>query len=205
MRFGGAMSLSLADKQAVNGLAGVFYNFLPASFNNTTPFPIAAQRVGVSECWELTGSKGPAVTQLLTKVLENHRSRFCPLFTQIVELGMAYRTRKDNPITRQEIDRVNALLRQLDFKIPELNDPRFLSSFPSSSAKIEEPNDGSPSTKPSGQSKPDPKITSDLRSQLLNLATFEPQKRGYTFEVFLNQLFKAHNLAPRESAINASS
>src|SRR5471030_2926880 len=40
----GVMSLSLADKQTLNSLSDLFYSFLPASFNNNTSFPIAAQR-----------------------------------------------------------------------------------------------------------------------------------------------------------------
>src|SRR5579872_2022295 len=195
------MPLSLADKQVINGLSDVFYNFLPASFNNNTSFPIAAQRADVSDCWELTGSKGPAVTQLLTKAFESRRSRFCPLIIQIVELGTAYRTRKGNPITRREIDRVNGLLRKLDIKIPELNDPRFLSALPTSSATAKETVDIPPSST-SGPPSPDPKITADLRAQLMSMASFEAQRRGYAFEVFLNQLFKAHNLAPREAFRN---
>jgi hypothetical protein len=196
------MSLSLADKQILNNLSGVFYNFLPASFNNNTSFPIAAQRAGVADCWELNGSKGPAVTQLLTKVLASHRSRFCPLIVQIVELGTAYRTRKSDPITREEIDRVNSLLKQLDFKIPELNDPRFLAGFPTSSAGNQGSDTVSPTPKPYTPAKPDPKATAELRSQLLNLASLEPQRRGYEFESFLNALFKAHQLSPREAFRN---
>jgi hypothetical protein len=193
------MSLSLADKQTLNGLSDLFYSFLPASFNNNASFPIAAQRAGVSDCWELSGSKGPAVTQLLTKVLEHRRPRFCPLILQIVELGSAYRGRKGDPVTRQEIDRLNVLLRQLDFKIPELNDPRFLSGLPQPSGKVEKPEvPPSTSTKPLAPLKPDPKITAELRTQLMNLTSFEPQRRGYAFESFLNDLFRAHNLAPRE-------
>jgi hypothetical protein len=197
------MSLSLADKQTLNSLSDLFYSFLPASFNNNTSFPIAAQRAGVSECWELSGSKGPAVTQLLSKVIEQRRARFCALIIQIVELGTAYRGRKGDPVTRQEIDRLNVLLGQLDFKIPELNDLRFLSTLPSSSEKTAAPRaDSSATAKPPIPLKPDPKLTVGLRSQLMNLTTFEPQRRGYAFEGFLNELFKMHNLTPREAFRN---
>jgi hypothetical protein len=197
------MSLSLVDKQTLNGLSELFYSFLPASFNNNTSFPIAAERAGVSDCWELTGSKGPAVTALLSKVLEHRRSRFCTLVIQIVELGMAYRSRKGGPVTKEEIDRLNILLRQLDFKIPELNEARFLAALPLSSESVDK-TQGTPTTatKPTGRLRPDPKITAELRSQLMNLTTFEPQKRGYAFETFLNQLFKAHDLTPREAFRN---
>lgn len=192
------MSLSLADKQTLNSLSELFYNFLPASFNNNTSFPIAAERAGVADLWELSGSKGPAITQLLNRVFDERRSRFCSLITQIVELGMIYRGRKGDPITRQEIDRLNALLRQIGFKIPELNDSRFLSNLPS---PVEEPaaNNSQPrSQKAAEQLKPDPQRTRELRSRLMTLSTFEPQRRGYEFEQFLNQLFAIHNLAPRE-------
>ena len=195
------MSLSLADKQVLNSLSAAFYNFLPASFNNNTSFPIVAQRAGVSDCWELVGSKGPAITQFLTKVLETRRSRFCAVVTEVVEQGTAYRTRKGDPITREEIDNVNALLMQLNYKIPELHDPRFLASFPG--APSPSPRPQATTVKPAvSLTKPDPKATSELRSQLIGLTNFDAQKRGYEFERFLNSLFKAHNLTPREAFRN---
>jgi hypothetical protein len=42
---------------------------------------------------------------------------------------MTYRRGKGNPLTRTEIDRLNSLLPGVQFKIPELLDPGFLSSF----------------------------------------------------------------------------
>jgi hypothetical protein len=115
---------------------------------------------------------------------------------------MAYRTRKGNPITRQEIDRINALLRELEFKIPELNDARFLATFSASSTRFNDRSDPFPSSKTPQQDKPDLKITTNLRERLLSLTNYEPQRRGYKFEAFLNQLFGAHKLAPREAFRN---
>ncbi len=47
----------------------------------------------------------------------------------IVRQAMTYRRGKGNPLTRTEIDRLNSLLPGVQFKISELLDPGFLSSF----------------------------------------------------------------------------
>jgi hypothetical protein len=85
------MSLTLADKQTLNSLSDLFYSFLPASFNNNTSFPIAAQRAGVSECWELSGSKGPTIA------VESARATSIPvLCTRYPDRGIG------NGLSRQE-------------------------------------------------------------------------------------------------------
>jgi len=132
------MPLSLADGKTINDLADLLYHFLPASGNNNTSFPIAAHRAGTSDYWALIGSKGPAIVQLLSQTYEHRRNRFCPLIIQVVQLGMTYRSRKD-PLTRDEIDRLNELLRDLEFSIPELNDPKFLKQLPPAAPNNSQP------------------------------------------------------------------
>ncbi len=71
-----------------------------------------------------------AITTLLEKTLETHRSSFCQLISEIVRKGLVYRTNKREPITREEIQALNELITRVHFKIPELWDPLFLDTLP---------------------------------------------------------------------------
>ena len=93
-------------------------------------------KLASAELW-IPGSKRPAIVQLFTATLEQRRLLFTKLIIAIVRQAMTYRRGKGNPLSRAEIDRLNALLPGVQFKIPELLDPGFLSSFGQS--KTEEP------------------------------------------------------------------
>lgn len=179
--------LSFREAQAVEDLADLFYDFLPGSGNSRTAFPLAAAQAGVGELW-IPGSKRPAIVQLLTATLEQRRSLFTKLIVAIVRQAMTYRRGKGNPLSRAEIDRLNTLLPGVQFKIPELQDPGFLSSF------------GRPLTdEPSPQA---PAILSEAKAQelaalLIEITKLDPQTRGLRFEGFLNELFAGFGLAPR--------
>ena len=179
--------LSFREAQAVEDLADLFYDFLPGSGNSRTAFPLAAAQAGVGELW-IPGSKRPAIVQLLTATLEQRRSLFTKLIVAIVRQAMTYRRGKGNPLSRAEIDRLNTLLPGVQFKIPELQDPGFLSSF------------GRPMTdEPSPQA---PAILSEAKAQelaalLIEITKLDPQTRGLRFEGFLNELFAGFGLAPR--------
>src|SRR6266851_7885874 len=120
--------LSLAEAQAIENIADLLYDFLPGSGNNKTAFPLAAAQAGVGEFWT-AGSKRPAIVELLKRTLEYRRNRFTALIIAIVHQSMTWRRGKGNPLTRDEIDRLNAALPGVSFKIPELLDPAFLKSF----------------------------------------------------------------------------
>jgi hypothetical protein len=141
--------------------------------------------VGVKEFWT-GGSKLPAITALLEQTLAERRNKFCPLVVEIVRKGMAYRNKKGNPITREEIQQLNELITCVQFKIPELWDPVFLDSLPSN------------------RPKPKPEIPSksellELKNNLITLHNLSPQERGFAFEKFLQDLFSFFDLAPRGS------
>jgi hypothetical protein len=131
--------------------------------------------------------KRPAIVQLLTATLEQRRSHFTKLIVAIVRQAMTYRRGKGNPLTRAEIDRLNSLLPGVQFKIPELLDTGFLSSF--------------------GRPKPEetpPQATAlsvakaqELAALLIEITKLDPQTRGLRFEAFLNELFAGFGLAPR--------
>lgn len=120
--------LSLAEAQAVENIADLLYEFLPGSGNSKTAFPLAATQAGVGEFWT-GGSKRPAIVELLKLTLDRRRNRFTALIIAIVHQSMTWRRGKGNPLTRDEIDRLNAALPGVSFKIPDLLDPAFLKSF----------------------------------------------------------------------------
>jgi hypothetical protein len=182
------MPLSLAETQAVNEMAGFMYDFLPGK-----PYPYAdpeisfagvAHRAGLSDFWT-GGSKLPAITTLLEKTLETQRGRFCELVLAIVRQGIKYRSNKGKPITREEIQQLNEIIKRVQFKIPQLWDPSFLDSLPSARAK------------PPDQQPLDVAGLKSLKEKLIGLNDLDGQARGYAFERFLQELFEFFGLKPR--------
>lgn len=181
--------MSFREAQAVEDLADLLYDFLPGSGNNRTAFPLAAAQAGVGDLW-VGGSKRPAIVQLLTATLEHRRSCFTKLIVAIVRQAMTYRRGKGNPLSREEIDRLNSLLPGVQFKIPELLDPGFLRSF--GSPKAAEP-------APQASSTLSAEKAQELAAHLIEITKLDPQARGLRFEGFLNELFAGFGLAPRGS------
>lgn len=181
--------MSFREAQAVEDLADLLYDFLPGSGNNRTSFPLAAAQAGVGDLW-IPGSKRPAIVQLLTATLEQRRALFTKLIVAIVRQAMTYRRGKGNPLSREEIDRLNNLLPGVRFKIPELLDPIFLGTF--GSPKPAEPTSQSSTTLGSEKAH-------ELATLLIEITKLDPQLRGLRFEGFLNELFAGFGLAPRGS------
>lgn len=184
--------LSMVESQAVAELAKLLYDFLPGTYSSVT-WPDVAARFCLEEYWP-GGSKLPAITQLLRNTLQSHRDRFCNLIVEVVQEGIAYRIKKDNPVKREEIEDINRVLLKVAFKVPELHSHDFLDGLPSETTK-----DGKAVAK-QVRVAPSADVIESLHKQFLGLFS-EPdaQKRGYAFERFLNEFFAAHDLAPRES------
>lgn len=125
------MALGMKEASAVSEIADLMYGFLPGSGNGKTAFPLAAAEAGVGEFWQ-PGSKLTALTQLLSTTLEHRRNRFCPLIMAIIRQSMTWRRGRNEPLTREEIDQLNNLLRRVSFRIPELTDDDFLATLPCS-------------------------------------------------------------------------
>ena len=178
---------SLVEAQVLNELAGHLYNFLPGSGNNNFSFPIAATKAGVAEFW-VAGSKRPAILHLLEGTLKARRHRFCPLILAVVKHSMPWRAGKGEPLTISEIDDLNALLRRLEFKIPELHESAFREGLA-----------GTPKTAPAPKPKSDPAAMDALARDLIAISGLEPTPRGFAFEKFLSEAFALFNLAPRGS------
>lgn len=188
------MKLPFKKMQAINDLANLLYDFLPGN-----PHPYAdpkisfkgiAHDLNLSNYWQ-NGSKLPAITTLLKNIFKHEREIFCKLILTIVERAMEYRNNKDDPLKKEEIKELNTLLKQLEFKIPELWDPDFLNSLPSDPKEK--------STDNRKNKKQNKKQLKKLKQELFELEKEDPQKRGLKFEDFLNDLFKYFQLDPKSS------
>jgi hypothetical protein len=98
---------------------------------------------------------------------------------------MIYRRNKE-PITREEVEELNAIINRIGYKIPELSDPRFLSSLPQR-----------PKAKPHSEDGDITKSIPNLRANFTKLQGLDPVRRGFAFEPFLSELFEVFGLAPR--------
>lgn len=183
--------MDLRDGQAVEDLADVLYGFLPGSGNGRTAFPLAAAQAGVGEFWT-GGSKRPALVILLTETLRQRRHRFTALILAIVRQSMTWRRGKGDPLTRAEIDWLNALLPGVGFKIPELLERGFLDT-------LARPAPAGPTP---GGGRLDEAAAAALNARLLDLMALPAQARGLRFEEFLGEVFATHGLAPRRSFRN---
>ena len=185
------MSPSLKETQTVSEIAEILYRFLPGKphpyASADLSFPGVANKLGLSKFW-MGGSKKPSIIQLLQATLDYRRDKFCDLIVEIIKTGMAYLSNKGEPVKRGEVIKLNQLIAQVNFKIPELWDPAFLDSLPFSQPveKVEQ-NTTSPDT------------IEKLKNKLIGLLNLQPQERGFAFEKLLNELFLAYNLAPRSS------
>jgi len=177
--------LSLKESQVLDDLAQLLYDFLPGNphpfADQSVSFQGVANQLGLADSWR-GGSKGPAISTLLKSTLDHRRHRFCDLILEVVQRGMGYRSSKGNPLMREEVVELNQLLAEVEFKIPELNDPAFLNRLPSKEPTVID------------QPKLDWQV---LTTQFRELFALEPQPRGYGFEKFLNRLFDVFGLSPR--------
>jgi hypothetical protein len=185
------MNLTLSETQTISELADFLYPFLPGKAHpfadQSISFAGIAIDLGLERFWT-GGSKRPAIAALLEGTLSQARSKFCPLMIQIVTRGLKYRG-KSNPITKEEIEQLNELIKKVGFKIPELWDPKFLQGLPS----IKPGKDKVAAAKMETLKNTLPLLLNDL----MNLEKLAPQERGYAFEKFLTTLFNAFGMQAR--------
>src|SRR5438552_13227609 len=113
------MPLSFKETQALSDLASHLYDYLPASGAIYT-FGEAARDAGVADLWPGVKmmSKQPAITTLVEGTYAARPAAFCKLMEKIVHGGIRYRTKKRDPLTGDEIEKLNSILLRLGFKIP---------------------------------------------------------------------------------------
>lgn len=187
------MSLSLVKTQALNELANLLYSFLPGKAHpladQTVSFQSIAGSLGLGQFWP-GGSKLPAITKLLTKTFQYRSDAFCPLLIKIVQTSMLYRLNKGNPITQEEMEKLNSVVAKIGFKIPELHDPVFLGSLPREYSEL---------NVRSGTIELTDTDRQELKNELVKISSLSPLERGFKFEGFLSYLFDVFSLAPRGS------
>lgn len=125
--------LSLKQTEILSKMANLLYGFLPGSGAIYT-FATAARESGFEEFW-VGGSKLPALQYLLENTLKFKAELFPDLILRIVKHGIKYNYKTGTPITREDIETLNALVNKLDFDIQELKDEEFLISLPAEKAK----------------------------------------------------------------------
>ena len=172
------------EREVIEDLADLLYDFLPGSGNSHTAFPLAAVAVGVGRNW-IGGSKRPAIVHLLSQTLQHQRGLFQPLIAEVVRQAMTWRRGKGNPLTREEIDRLNRHLLNLSLEVQDLCDAGFLNSLPRGEQN---------SIDDSNMVELTETLSQELASELLVLSDLQPHPRGYAFEKFLAKLFDAYGL-----------
>jgi len=189
-------ALTIQETQAISELAEVLYSFLPGSTFAPTgvkiDFGTVAQAIGVGHLWH-GGSKQPAIEALLEGTLQTKRDKFCTLMIRIVQEGLKYRNRKKKPITKEEIQKINHLIAQLHFKIPELHNPDFIATLPSN--KLTEEKEHSVTN----SQVVDPKKLAEIKTEFMKITQLQPHDRGYAFEKFLCSLFEIYSFNPKPS------
>jgi len=191
------VSLSLAESAAIEKISKLLYSFLPWKphpyANPYISYKAIALELGLKDFYYAEGSKHQGIKFLLENTYEKKRDLFCKLITEIVRRGITYRNTKNDPVKREEILELNNLILQLQFKIPELWDKKFIDSLPTNSPVHVKPSLISDETK----EKKDLQILENLSRRLIDISKLTPQERGYEFEKFLNDMFDFYNLNPK--------
>jgi hypothetical protein len=188
------MSLTLKQSQIFSQLASLLYGFLPGN-----PHPFAdpkisfggvASQLGLGDYWQ-GGSKLPAIQALLENVFLYKNTKFCDLVLALVTKGIAYKYRKADQITKENIEKLNELIKIIGFKIPDLYDPQFLDCLPSNSPI-------SSQTPIKSEEKLLAKIK-DLDKEFIIMSSLPANQRGFAFEKFLYKLFESYGFNPHPS------
>ena len=185
------MPLIPVETNTVTEISDALYSFLPGKLHPyadpKNSFPGLAALLGISDHWTV-GSKGPAITALLSQTLEKHPDLFCRLVLEIVQRGIIHRGADGRPVSGREIHRLNELIADAGFSIPELCEPAFLDGLPDDEEEQELDQDD-----PVGQA------LKALRVEFRQLETLKGHARGSAFEKVLIDLFALFGLQSRSS------
>ncbi len=199
------MSLSFREVQAASNIAEVLYRFLPGSgsekWKGHVSFNSIANELGIGDFWQL-GSKTRTIASLLERTLEFRRDLFERLITRIVSEGIKYCDKKGQPITADEIEKLNGFILEVGFKFPELWDESFLNLLradPQTRSRqrveMERSQDKIRIERETQHQQNLQQLNQDfIRIYEMN----DRQQAGRDFEGFLNDFFKHEGLDPRE-------
>ncbi len=184
-------TLKFAETSAIADLADALYSFLPGSGARYTWAEVAHEN-DVPKFWS-GGSKLPAITALFEQTYEYERAKFCDLLITAIQGGLKYRVKKGDPVTREEISKINSILLRLEFKIPELHEPRFLAGLASGLPA----GNGTATPKSPPRQKQEQVDLESLRKRFAALVGHsDAHARGYAFEKFLEDFFGVHDMNP---------
>ena len=174
---------------AIDNLSNVLYDFLPASGNQNTSFPIAAQKVGLGEYWALN-SKRAAIANFLEQVLCHKSHVLIAFFDEVVVQSLQWRGNRSNPLTRDEVNLLNAGIASLGYRSNFLTGNPLLDLLPKG-VKLSAATQRAVSDQDA-----EPAIIQALSNRLIEITKFSPQSRGFEFERFLNSVFGAFGMTP---------
>lgn len=204
--FDRGMGLTLKESNAARGLAECLADFLPGSgakaWKGHVTFGTVAERAGVREFWAASGSKTPRIAHLLEATLQHRRDRFEPLILGIVREGLLYRRRSGQPISPQEIEKINGLILEIGFRFPDLWDRGFQAALSTDDAARARQH-------VAAAQRDDEARTTERQRRLRSLdqlrddfgtlhALTNRQEAGFRLEALLNSLFQLAGLTPRE-------
>lgn len=198
------MVISLKESKVAGEMAALIYRFLPGSgssqWKGHVTFRSVANEVGLGEFWQ-SGSKKPAITELLVRTLEHRRDLFEKLILTIVKEGLKYCQKNNEPITDDEIRTLNGLIMEVGFKFPSLCDPAFIASLQKDrrarASEILEPEPNDHETRMCERLEFFKRLEI-MKSTLYSLWK-QPnrQQAGFELERLLNDLFELYGLNPR--------
>lgn len=180
-------TLSPKETKVLGNIANLLYGWLPGSappFGRIYTFADAARDAGLGAYWQ-GGSKLPAVQALLE--LAYQRASLSTLIPRVLREAIKYRDKKSSPLLREEVEELDALLREMGLKVPELSNAEFLRLLPSSQ---EPTRAGATETLRRGR-------LADLKRKYVFLDTNpDLQSRGYELQDLLRELFDLFQLQP---------
>lgn len=196
------MPLSLVQTQAINALATTLETFLPGKphprADQSISFPGAVAAARLRTTWPCT-SKHQALVALVSDVLQREPQKLTALLQEIVKRALVYRAKR--PLTREEIQELNRHLASLGIQIPDFVDRAFIASLPIRPPAPAAAPPAAATASATTPSRPTPSraLLAQLLLDLQGLQAMDANVRGVMFERFLNTLFHAFELAPRNS------
>ena len=187
------MNLSRSEQQAISELAGSLVDCLPGPTPNhgdkCFSFQGLAEQFQLGAYWPAGAAKRQSLTHLLENTFASFRFKFSGLVVEIVSRSIQMRQNSERPVTREEVNQIHRGMSRLGLRVPEFSDERLLSTLAQK--------EGAPAqTISSSFKKVD--VVGSLKDDMVNLGKFSPEQRLYAYESFINKLFVAGNVKPKE-------